>query len=77
VLGSWHVPLYVTVRRGALKPIRDALSGNPPRGRVGMFPLGRLAFSPSSLGLSWSARVLAYLAMPEPKSRHVRVVEGS
>jgi hypothetical protein len=52
VLGSWHVPSYVTVRRGALKPSRDALSGKPPRGRVGLFPPGHLAFSPSSLGLS-------------------------
>jgi hypothetical protein len=52
VLGSWHVPSYVAVRRGALKPTRDALSGKPPCGRVGLFPLGRLAFSPSSLGLS-------------------------
>jgi hypothetical protein len=52
VLGNWHVPSYVAVRRGALKPGRDVLSGKPPRGRVGLFSSGRLAFSPSSLGLS-------------------------
>jgi hypothetical protein len=52
VLGSWYVPSYVVVRRGALKPSRYALSGKPPRGRVGLFPLGHLAFSLSSLGLS-------------------------
>jgi hypothetical protein len=52
VLVSWHVPSYGAVRRGALKPSRDALSGKPPRGRAGLFPPGRLAFSPSSLGLS-------------------------
>jgi hypothetical protein len=52
VLGSWHVPSYVAVRRGALMPSRDALSGKPPRGRVGLFPPGRLSFSLSSLCLS-------------------------
>jgi hypothetical protein len=52
VLGSWHVPSYVIVHQGALKTSRDALSEEPPRGRVGMFAPGRLAFSPSSLGLS-------------------------
>jgi hypothetical protein len=52
MLGSWHVPSYVVVRRGVLKPSRDALSGKPPRGRVGLLPLGRLVFSPSSSGLS-------------------------
>jgi hypothetical protein len=52
VFGSWHVPSYVSVRRGALKSGCDALLGKPPRGRVGLFPLGRLAFSPSSLDLS-------------------------
>jgi hypothetical protein len=35
------------------------LVGEPPRGRVGLFTPGRLASSPSSLGSSWSARVLA------------------
>jgi hypothetical protein len=45
MLGSWHVPSYVAVRRGALKPSRDTFSGKPPHGRVGLF-------SPSSLGLS-------------------------
>jgi hypothetical protein len=59
VLGSWHVSLYVAVRRGALKPSRDALSGKPPCGWVGLFLPGRLAFSPSRLVLSQSARVLA------------------
>jgi hypothetical protein len=52
VPGYWHVPSYVAVRRGALEPSCDALSGNPSRGRVGLFPSGRLAFSPSRLGLS-------------------------
>jgi hypothetical protein len=52
VLGSWHIPSYVAVRRGALEPCCDALSGKPSRVRVGLFPLGRLAFSPSRLGLS-------------------------
>jgi hypothetical protein len=52
MFGSWHVPSYVAVRRDAMKPSCDALSGKPSRGRVGLFPLGRLAFSPSSLGLS-------------------------
>jgi hypothetical protein len=59
VFGSWHVPSYVAVRRGMLKPNCDTLSGKPPRGRVGLLPPGCLAFSPSSLGLSQSARVLA------------------
>jgi hypothetical protein len=52
MFGSWHVPSYVAVRRGALKLSRDALSGKPPCGRVGLFPPGCLAFSPSSLSLS-------------------------
>jgi hypothetical protein len=52
VLGSWHVPSYIAVRRGAFKSSRDALSGKPPRGRVGLFLPGRFAFSPSSLALS-------------------------
>jgi hypothetical protein len=52
MLGSWHVPSYVVVRRGALELSRDALSGEPPRGRAGLFTPGRLASSPSSLGLS-------------------------
>jgi hypothetical protein len=51
VLGSWHVPSYVAVRRGALKWSSDALLGKPTRGRVGLFPPGHLAF-PSRLGLS-------------------------
>jgi hypothetical protein len=59
MLGSWHVPSYVAVRRGALKPSRDALLGEPPRGWAALFTLGRLAASPSSLALSWSTRVLA------------------
>jgi hypothetical protein len=59
VLGSWHVPSYVVVRRGALKPSRDALLGKLPHGWVGLFLPGRLAFSLSRLGLSQSARVLA------------------
>jgi hypothetical protein len=59
VFGSWHVPSYIAVRQGALKPSHDALSGEPPHGRVGLFTPGRLAFSPSGLGSSWSARVLA------------------
>jgi hypothetical protein len=52
MLGSWHVPLYVVVRRGALKLSRDALSWEPPRGRAGLFISGLLASSPSSLLLS-------------------------
>jgi hypothetical protein len=52
VLGSWHVPSYVAIRRGALKLSSIALSGEPPHGRVGLFPPGHLAFSPSRLGLS-------------------------
>jgi hypothetical protein len=55
VLGSWHIPSYVTVRRCALNPSRDALSGEPPRGWDGLFTPGRLASSLSSLGLSWPA----------------------
>jgi hypothetical protein len=42
-----------------------------------LFTSGRLATSLSSLGLSWSARALAWLATPEPESRLVRVVEGA
>jgi hypothetical protein len=52
MFGSWYVPSYVAVRWGALKLSRDALSGKPPRGRVGLFPPGRLVFSLSSLSLS-------------------------
>jgi hypothetical protein len=35
-----------------LKLSRDALSGEPSRGRAGLFIPGRLATSPSSLHLS-------------------------
>jgi hypothetical protein len=77
VLGSWHVLSHVVVRRGALKPSHDALSGEPSRGRAGLFTTGCLASSPSSLGLSRSARVLAKLSTPEPKFSLVRVVEGA
>jgi hypothetical protein len=59
MLGNWHVPSHVAVHQGALKPSCDALSGKPPRGRVGLFLPGHLAFSPSGLSLSWSTRVLA------------------
>jgi hypothetical protein len=52
MLGSWHIPSYVAIRRGVSKPSCDTLSGKPPRGWVELFPPGRLAFSPSSLGLS-------------------------
>jgi hypothetical protein len=52
VLGSWHVPSYVAVRRVVLKPSCDALSGEPPHGQARLFTSGRLASSPSSLGLS-------------------------
>jgi hypothetical protein len=51
VLGSWYVPSYIAVRRDVSKPSCDTLSGKLPRGRVELFPLGRLAFPPSSLGL--------------------------
>jgi hypothetical protein len=59
VLGSWHVPSYVAVCRGALKPSRDALSGKPSRDWVGRILPGRLTFSTSRLGLSQSVRVLS------------------
>jgi hypothetical protein len=59
VLGNWHIPSYVAVCQDALKSSCDALSAEPPRGRVGLFTPGRLAFSPSGLGSSQSAQVLA------------------
>jgi hypothetical protein len=52
VFGNWHVPLHVAVRQGALKLSCDAMSGKTPCGQVGLFPPGRLAFSPSGLSLS-------------------------
>jgi hypothetical protein len=52
MLGCWHLPSYVAVRRGVSKPSCDTLSGKLPRGWVELFLLGRLAFSLSSLGLS-------------------------
>jgi hypothetical protein len=57
MLGSWHVPSYVAIRRGALKPSRYALSGELSRDQARLFNLGHLGSSPSSLDLSWSARV--------------------
>jgi hypothetical protein len=48
---NWYVPSYVFVRQAALKLGLDVLSGKPPRGRVGLFTLRHLAFSPSSLVL--------------------------
>jgi hypothetical protein len=51
VLGSWYVPSYVAVRHVVLTPSCDTLSGKAPRGWVKLFLPGRLAFSPSSLGL--------------------------
>jgi hypothetical protein len=59
MLGSWHVLSYVAVYQDALKPSRDALLGEPPHGQAGLFTPGRLASSPSSLGLSQSVQVLA------------------
>jgi hypothetical protein len=44
VLGRWYVPSYVAIRWGVSKPSCDTLSGKLPRGRVELFPLGRLAF---------------------------------
>jgi hypothetical protein len=52
VLGSWHVPSYIAVRRGVSKLSCDTLSGKPLRGWVELFPPRRLASSPSGLGLS-------------------------
>jgi hypothetical protein len=52
ILGRRRIPSYVVVRQGALKPSRDVLLGEPPRGRVGLFTPGRLAFLLSSLSLS-------------------------
>jgi hypothetical protein len=46
---NWYVPSYVVVRQAVLKLGLDVLSGKPPRGRVGLFTLGHLAFSPSTL----------------------------
>jgi hypothetical protein len=48
---NWYVPSYVVVRQDALKLGLGVLSGKPPRGWVGLFTLGHLAFSPSSLVL--------------------------
>jgi hypothetical protein len=45
---NWYVPSYVVVRQAALKLGLDVLSGKPPRGRVGLFTPGHLAFSPST-----------------------------
>jgi hypothetical protein len=46
---NWYVPSYVVIRQAALKLGLDVLSGKSPRGRVGLFTPGHLAFSPSSL----------------------------
>jgi hypothetical protein len=51
VIGSWYVPSYFTVRLGVSVSSCDTLSGKPPCGWVELFLSGRLAFSPSSLGL--------------------------
>jgi hypothetical protein len=54
-----YVSSYVVVHQAALKLGLDVLSEKPPRGRVGLFTPGLLAFSPSSLVLLLYARVLA------------------
>jgi hypothetical protein len=46
---NWYVSSYVFVHQAALKLGLDVLSGNPPRGWVGLFTPRHLAFSPSSL----------------------------
>jgi hypothetical protein len=51
VSDNWYVPSYVVVRQDALKLGLDVLLGKPPRGRVGLFTPGHLAFSPRSLVL--------------------------
>jgi hypothetical protein len=51
VRDNWYVPSYVVVRQAALKLGLGVLSGKPSRGRVELFSLGHLAFSPSSLVL--------------------------
>jgi hypothetical protein len=51
VSGSWYVLSYVAVRLGVSVQSCDILSGRPPRGWVGLFLSGCLAFIPSSLGL--------------------------
>jgi hypothetical protein len=45
------VPSYVIICQAVLKLGLDVLSGKPPCGRVGLFTLGPLAFSLSSLVL--------------------------
>jgi hypothetical protein len=56
VSDNGYVPSYVVVRQAALKLGLDVLSGKPPRGRVGLFTLGHLAFSPSSS--AWFLKVV-------------------
>jgi hypothetical protein len=51
MIGSWYVSSYVVVRLGVSTPSCDTLTGKLPRGWVELFLSGRLAFSPSSLGL--------------------------
>jgi hypothetical protein len=50
VLDNWYIPSYIVVRQAVLKQLGlDILSGKPPHGWVGLFTLGHLAFSPTSL----------------------------
>jgi hypothetical protein len=51
MLGCWDVPSHVAVGQDALKLNCDALSWEPPRGRVCLFIPGHLASPPSSLHL--------------------------
>jgi hypothetical protein len=46
-----YVPSYIVIPQAVLKLGLDVLSEKPPRGRVGLFTPGHLAFSPSSLVL--------------------------
>jgi hypothetical protein len=77
VFGRWDVLSCVVVRLGALKRSRAMLSWRPPRGRAGLFTLGRIALLLSSLGLTqpiWARDVLATL---RPNCRPVLIVGGT
>jgi hypothetical protein len=74
VLGHWDVLSCVVVRQGTLKRSRAMLSSMPPRGREGLFTLGRLALPPSSLELTQPARVWGELATLRPNRRPVLII---